>query len=102
MRRTHADPVLIFFILRNIYTLNIALYCPAVESAKESTRLLAHWFPHSTSLRSGCKLLVGESGDCTLWTDGGNTVLILSLTETVLLSVVPVEACPRNSCQPCT
>jgi hypothetical protein len=91
MRRTHADPVIFF------YTPNVALYCPAVESAKESTRLLAHWFPHRTSLRYGCRVLMDESGDCTLWTDGGNSVLILLLAETVVLPVVPVTACSRNS-----
>jgi len=86
-----------FVLLRNIYTLTVAVYCPAVESAKESTRLLAHWFPHRTSLRYGCRVLVGESGDCTLWTGRGNIMLILSLIETVVLSVVPVTACSRNS-----
>jgi hypothetical protein len=98
MRHTHADPVR-FFLLRNIYTLNVALYYSAVESTKESTRYLAHWCPHRTSLRSDCCVLVGESGDCTLWTGGGNIVFILSLTELLCFLLYlsqPVPGMPLN------
>jgi hypothetical protein len=38
---------------------------------------------------------VGESGDCTLWTDGGNSVLILLLTEMLCCLLYLLQHAPE-------